>query len=237
MTLIEDPVATAPPRAVPRPTVAALSFPGALVDTGAALENAIMDVYYESPLLTVFGSPDEVKAVIRAGAERTSLSLIRSLTRSEDHARRIHAAVEQAYRRRVLAAAARPGAVALIERAKDAALSVVLTTHLSRANREALLDHLGWRGLADLLLGPDEAGRPAPAPDLALTALLRAGGADVAELLVVAATPAEVAAGVHAGSARVIGVSADTETAARLARAGAHAVVSDLAGVPAVAGV
>ncbi|MGO3885070.1 MAG: HAD family hydrolase [Mycetocola sp.] len=220
----------------PQATVAVLSFPGALVETAGALENAIMDVYYESPLLTVFGTPDEVKAVIRGGTDRTSMSLIRTLSRSEDHARRIHAAVEQAYRKRALHATARPGAVALMERAKDAALSVVLTTTLSRPNRECLLDHLGWRGLVDLLLGPEDGGRTAPAPDLALTALLRAGGADVAELLVVADTPADIAAGAHAGSARVIGVATDTADAARLTAAGATAVVPTLREVPGVAG-
>ncbi|HCS61645.1 MAG TPA: haloacid dehalogenase, partial [Microbacterium sp.] len=73
-----------------------------------------------------------------------------------------------------------PGAADTIAELRDAGMKVALTTGFAPVTRDALIDGLGWHGLIDLALSPADAGRGRPAPDLVLTALMRAGASSVA---------------------------------------------------------
>jgi phosphoglycolate phosphatase len=130
-----------------------------------------------------------------------------------------------------------PGARDVIAQLRGAGVGVCLTTGFPAATRDLILDRLGWSAVADLVLSPDDVGRGRPWPDMALTALMRLGGASVAELAVVGDTPTDMAFGVHAGAGWVVGVRSGGWAVSALHRAGATAVVRDVCAVPALVGV
>lgn len=121
-----------------------------------------------------------------------------------------------------------PGAAAAIASLRDAGLKVALTTGFAPITRDALLGGLGWHGLIDLALSPVDAGRGRPAPDLVLTALLRAGVSGVSAVAVVGDTSSDVQSGRRAGAGFVAGVLSGAHDRATLMDAGADAVLDDV---------
>lgn len=129
-------------------------------------------------------------------------------------------------------AAPQPGAVEALERLRDQGMALCLATGFARHTQNTLLESLGWMGLADLSLSPDDAGRGVPYPDMVLTALLALDLEDVRSVLTAGDTDADVRAGRRAGAGLVVGVLSGEDEEAALLAAGADAVLPLLADVP-----
>lgn len=127
-----------------------------------------------------------------------------------------------------------PGAAETIAELRAGGAKVALTTGFAPVTRDAILDALGWRDLVDLALSPIDAGRGRPAPDLVLTALLRAGASSVAAVAVAGDTASDVGSGLRAGVGLVAGVLTGAHDRATLEAAGAHAVLDDVTALPAL---
>lgn len=119
-----------------------------------------------------------------------------------------------------------PGAAEAIAGLCDAGLKVALTTGFAPVTRDALIDALGWQNLIDLALSPADAGRGRPAPDLVLTALLRAGASSVQAVAVVGDTSSDIESGRRAGAGFVAGVLSGAHD--RDALSDADAVLDDV---------
>lgn len=145
-------------------------------------------------------------------------------------ATRATAAFEDAYAELILegAAAPLPSAEELLRELAAAGIGVALTTGFAPVTRDALLDALGWRDLVGIALSPADAGRGRPAPDLVLTAALSAQVSAMSAVAVVGDTASDVLSGLRAGAGLVVGVLSGAHDRARLAGAGAHAVIDDV---------
>ncbi|ROQ58920.1 phosphonatase-like hydrolase [Rathayibacter sp. PhB152] len=145
-------------------------------------------------------------------------------------AERATAAFEDAYAELILegAAAPIPGAEELLRELRAAGVGVALTTGFAPVTRDAILDALGWRDLVGIALSPADAGRGRPAPDLVLTAALRARVSAMSAVAVVGDTASDVLSGLRAGAGLVVGVLSGAHDRDRLSAAGAHAVIEDV---------
>ncbi|MCC6855809.1 MAG: HAD-IA family hydrolase, partial [Microbacteriaceae bacterium] len=126
-----------------------------------------------------------------------------------------------------------PGAEDAIRSLKSKGLAIAFTTGFSHATADAIIESLGWVGLADVVLTPDDAGRGRPDPDLPLTALLRTGTSSVAAMVVVGDTESDAASGRAAGAGLVVGVLTGGRDEERLREAGADLVLASVAELPA----
>jgi phosphoglycolate phosphatase len=109
---------------------------------------------------------------------------------------------------------------------------ICLLSVLPHSAAGGIVDHLRQQGLADLILGADDAPRGFPWPDLVLTAMLRLGAGDVREVAMVSATENGLLAGHRAGARLVIGVSEDPRRLAALRHAGATHVIDSITVLP-----
>lgn len=182
----------------------------------------------------IAGTDDELDravAFVRATTGRSTIAVFRALSDDEDQAQHANAVFESTYAELASRGGVRAvaGAEELISRLRAIGVAVVLTTGLSRATTDAVLAAVGWRGLADLTLTPEEAGRGGPYPDLPLTALLRVGASSVDGMVVVGDTTADIAGGLAAGAGLVVGVLTGSDDERALSDAGADAVVASIA--------
>jgi beta-phosphoglucomutase-like phosphatase (HAD superfamily) len=104
-----------------------------------------------------------------------------------------------------------------------------LLSMLSHTAVGVIVDRLRQQGLADLVLGADDAPRGFPWPDLVLTAMLRLGTGDVHEVAMVSATENGLLAGYRAGVRLIVGVSEDPRRLTALRRAHATHVIDNIA--------
>lgn len=121
-----------------------------------------------------------------------------------------------------------PGAADAIRALRDAGLKVWLTTGFAPVTRDAILDALGWHDLVDGVLSPIDAGRGRPAPDLVLTALLRAGASSVQAVAVAGDTVSDVRSGRRAGAGFVAGVLSGAHDVLALESADPDVVLPDV---------
>ena len=122
------------------------------------------------------------------------------------------------------------GAEDAIRELRAVGLKVALTTGFSPDTRDAVLDALGWRGIADAALSPADAGRGRPFPDMILTAALRLGVTDVRDIAAAGDTTSDVLAGLRAGAR----ISAGVLTGTHREFPGATHVVGSVAEIPAL---
>lgn len=125
-----------------------------------------------------------------------------------------------------------PGALNAVGQLRQTGLRICLITGLSRRLLSLVLDASGWRDLVDLALSADDVPRGCPAPDLALTAMLRLGVGDVRETVVAHSAEAGMLSGRRAGAGLVAGILTGPHAAARLRGAGAHHLLASIAGLP-----
>lgn len=183
------------------------------------------------------GDPGRSAAVehVRATMGQSKIEVFRAIL-DEETAQRLNVAFEDACAE--LVAEGRcvpiPGAEQAVRALRDRGLAVVFTTGFGRATADAVVNALGWQDLADAVLTPADAGRGRPAPDLALTALLRTRASSVGALVVVGDTESDAACGVAAGAGLVVGVLTGTRPEASLRAAGAHEVIGSVADLPAL---
>lgn len=124
-----------------------------------------------------------------------------------------------------------PGAREAIAKMSASGLKVCLMSGLSRAISRLMLDRLGVSRLPDLTLCLDDAPRGCPWPDPVLTAAIRVGVGDVAEIAVVGGDENVILAGRRAGAGVLVGLTGN-RTAQRLRAAGATHLIKSLADLP-----
>ncbi|MDX3383324.1 HAD hydrolase-like protein [Streptomyces niveiscabiei] len=206
-----------------------LDMAGTTVTDGGLVERAFT---------TALGSDPDQLAYVRATMGESKISVFRHLFKDEATAQRANTAFEQAYGDLVTDGLITPipGAREAIEQLTAEGRTVVLTTGFARVTQDAILDALGWRGLAALTLCPaDAGGRGRPYPDMVLEAFVRTKAADdVRQVAVVGDTSYDVLSGVRAGAGLVAGVLTGAHDAQALRAAGAGQVLGSVAELPGV---
>jgi phosphoglycolate phosphatase len=177
-------------------------------------------------------------AEVRETMGQSTISVFRAITGGEDQAQHANAEFESAYADLAAGDGLRAiaGAEHVIRRLRGTGVKVALTTGFSQPTKDAVLDALGWRDLADITLSPAEAGRGGPFPDLPLTALLRTGASSVEGMVVVGDNPSDIISGIAAGAGLVVGVLSGAHDEETLLDAGADAVIASVAELPALLG-
>jgi phosphoglycolate phosphatase len=125
-----------------------------------------------------------------------------------------------------------PGAVEALDDIRRAGRRVCVLTSLPRRVLKLALAAADLHEHVDLALSLEDAPRGFPAPDLALTAMLRAGVAGVQDVAVVHATGAGMECGRRSGAGVVVGVLTGAHSTARLRAAGANHVLRSIAELP-----
>jgi phosphoglycolate phosphatase len=127
-----------------------------------------------------------------------------------------------------------PGAVEVLDQLRAAGKQICVLSSLPRRVLDLVLDAAGLRPQVDLILAADDSPRGFPAPDLVLTAMLRAGVGAVQDVAVVHGTGAGVEAGRRSGAGVVAGVLTGPHPPARLRAAGATSILPSIADLPAL---
>jgi len=201
--------------------LAVLDMAGTTVDDHGAVEASFLDAL-ES--IGIGRDDDRIGAQlahVRATMGMSKIVVFRELLGEETTARGANEAFEAAFSQRVEAGEVGEieGATSVLAQLRQDGIKVCLTTGFSDATRHAIIDRLGWADLIDLSLSPGEGVRGRPHPDLALTALMRLGLDDVAELATAGDTTSDLLAGHRAGASVVVGVLTGAHDRATLAAA------------------
>jgi phosphonatase-like hydrolase len=115
---------------------------------------------------------------------------------------------------------------------KNEGIKIALTTGFSRSTLDFLIDHVGWRGVVDITVTPEEAGRGRPHPDMLNFAVAQMGIGDTREIIVIGDTASDIQAGLAFGANQVIGVLSGAHTREVLEFAGATSVINSVADLP-----
>lgn len=217
-----------------RHNLVVLDMAGTTVADGGLVEQA-----FAAAARRVGEDPAGLMDHVRATMGESKISVFRHLFGGDEtKARATNEAFEEAYGELLEdgLVAPLPGAAEAIAELTDDGRTVVLTTGFSRTTQDAILDVLGWRGLAALTLCPaDAGGRGRPYPDMVLAALLRTGAADdVREVAVAGDTSYDMLTGVRAGASVVAGVLTGAHDEARLREGGATHVIGSIGQLPAL---
>lgn len=211
-----------------------------LVGTAVQADDAVPRAFAEAVAtegLTLTAA--QIQAV-RGATKR--LALAQLLPEGPGHALR----VERAYGRfqaRLRAAYAPgavaevPGAAATIARLRGAGVKVALNTGFDRALTTHLLDALGWREIADVVVCGDEVAAGRPAPDLIQRAMMATGVEAPDRVANVGDTALDLRAGVAAGVRWNIGVWSGAHDRATLEAAPHTHLCASVAEVPAILGI
>jgi phosphoglycolate phosphatase len=161
--------------------------------------------------------------------------VMRALFGDEAKAQAAYLAFERSYRAIIdrFGAVAAPAALEVLASLSGSGLKVCLISGFSRAISRFLLDRLGASRQADLILCLDDVPRGAPWPDLVLTAVLRLGAEDVAQVAVVGDSENVITCGRRAGAGTLVGVAAP-RAGQRLRRAGTTHLIRTIADLPGV---
>jgi phosphonatase-like hydrolase len=176
----------------------------------------------------------EMLAYVRETMGTSKLTVFRALFPEEAKAQAANLAFEGAYHDLLSSesVAPIPGAEEAIRNLQSAGIKIALLTGFSATTRDALVEKLGWQGLADLLVCPSEGVRGRPYPDMILYALMHLGIDAVQNVAVVGDTVADVRSGLAAGSHFVAGVRTGADEETRLRAAGATHILSSIANLP-----
>lgn len=207
-----------------------LDMAGTTVADGGTVERA-----FETALdsLGVAGEDrTRMAAYVRETMGTSKIEVFRSLFGDEDTAQAANRAFEDAYEAAVDRIEPLPGAEDTMRTLRGRGIRVALTTGFSARTRDMVIDALGWKELADLVLSPSDAGRGRPYPDMVLTAVLRLRIDDVRAVAVAGDTAADVTTGLRAGASVVAGVLTGADGRDRLLAAGASVVLDSVAGLP-----
>lgn len=127
-----------------------------------------------------------------------------------------------------------PGAVEALADLRAVGARICVLTVFPRRVLDLVLDASDLLAHVDLVLCREDAPRGFPAPDLALTAAVRAGVGAVQDLAMVDATGAGMECGRRAGAGLIAGVLTGPHSPARLRAAGAMHVLASIADLPAL---
>ncbi|WP_329385081.1 phosphonatase-like hydrolase [Streptomyces sp. NBC_01351] len=213
-----------------------LDMAGTTVADGGLVERAFERAAEQLGVEPGSADHDAKLQYVRDTMGESKISVFRHLFGTEELAQRANVAFEQAYAELVDAGliSAIPGARAAIEELRGEGRTVVLTTGFARVTQDAILDALGWQGLADLTLCPaDAGGRGRPYPDMVLAAFLRTGAVDDVRRIVVAGDTAyDMLSGTRSGAGIVAGVLTGAHRRDALTEHGATHVLGSVAELP-----
>ncbi|AGW42612.1 alcohol dehydrogenase [Leifsonia xyli subsp. cynodontis DSM 46306] len=144
-----------------------LDLAGTTVVDGALVERAFERAAEAAGIAGSAADSARARAFVRETMGQPTISVFRVLTVDEYQAQHANAVFGSAYVELAAEEGLRPvpGAEELIRRLRAIGVKVALITGFSRATKDAVLDALGWRDLADFALSPAEAGRGCPSPD------------------------------------------------------------------------
>jgi len=222
-------VATPPPI-----RLAVLDLAGTTVRDDGAVEAAFIEALRQADVGPGTDGYDQRLAYLRTTMGSSKIEVFRELLGDESAAQRANAAFEAAYGTGLVVGGAEPipGAVDAIAELRASGVLVCLTTGFSAGTRDALLDALGWRDLADLALSPSPGVRGRPHPDLVLAAILALGVDDVRHVAVAGDTANDLLAGTRAGASVVAGVLTGAHDRAVLAAAPHTHLLDSVADLP-----
>jgi phosphoglycolate phosphatase len=127
-----------------------------------------------------------------------------------------------------------PGAVEALDDIRRTGRRVCVITSLPRRVLNLVVAAADLDRHVDLTVSLEDAPRGFPAPDLALTAMLRAGVAGVQDVALVHGTGAGMECGRRSGAGIVVGLLTGAHSSARLRAAGANHVIRSIAELPAL---
>jgi phosphonatase-like hydrolase len=125
-----------------------------------------------------------------------------------------------------------PGAEDVITALRAQGVKTALTTGFAGETQSAIIETLGWQGLADVVLCPGPGVRGRPYPDLPLTALMRTETDSVRSMVVLGDTSSDVISGLRAGARASIGVLTGAHDKGQLSDAGATHILDSVADLP-----
>ena len=226
-----------------RPTfgLAALDMAGTTVSDDGAVEDAFreaLDATSASPSgASAALALADPAAYVRQTMGQSKIDVFTELFGGDTEvAERANLAFEAAFDRAIDLGdvAPLPGAVPAIRALQAAGIKVCLTTGFSPTTRQRILSAIGWDNLADLVLSPADAGRGRPWPDMILTAVVRLGIDDVAQVAVAGDTASDLVAGTRAGASVVAGVLSGAHTRRELEDAPHTHIIDSVADLPAL---
>lgn len=127
-----------------------------------------------------------------------------------------------------------PGAVEALDEIRRTGRRVCVITSLPRRVLSLVVSAADLDGHIDLAVSLEDAPRGFPAPDLALTAMLRAGVPAVQDVAMAHGTGAGMECGRRSGAGIVVGLLTGAHSGARLRAAGANHVIRTIAELPAL---
>jgi phosphoglycolate phosphatase len=207
---------------------------GTTVSDGGVVEGAFLDALSSCGVGPSDPRRPAMVDYVRETMGSSKITVFRTLFPDGPDAENANAAFEAAYEERVDAGdiAEIPGAAGVIGALRAEGVKVALLTGFSARTRDRVIDALGWGGIADLLVCPEEAGRGRPYPDMILHAVLRLGIDDVAEVAVAGDTAADIVSGRRSGASLVVGVLSGFDSEDQLRTAGATHVVNSVIDLP-----
>lgn len=211
-----------------------LDMAGTTVRDDGLVEQAFDGALRESGVVPGTAEYDQAHRYVRETMGQSKIEVFRALfPGQEDRARRGNTSFERGYDR-LAAERCEPvhGAEKVVRLLRDNGVRTCLTTGFATATRERVIERLQWSNLTDLVLGPEEAGRGRPYPDMILTAGLRLGVSDVRAIAVVGDTGYDMLAGVRAGASVVAGVLTGAHGQRTLSGHGATHVLESVADLP-----
>lgn len=213
-----------------------LDMAGTTVRDGGLVEQAFDSALGDAGMRPGTAEHERARQHVRETMGQSKIEVFGALFQGEpDRARRANAVFERCYDD-LVAHGCEPvaGAEKAMFSLRDEGVLVCLTTGFARGTRERILERLAWRDLADLVVGPDDAGRGRPHPDMIQTAARRVGVADPRRVAVAGDTGYDVLAGTRSGASVIAGVLTGAHDARTLAEHGATHVLESVADLPAV---
>jgi len=126
------------------------------------------------------------------------------------------------------------GAEKTFEWLRDRGIAIALTTGFDRELIQLLLARVGWTDTLDAVVCDDDVAQGRPAPDLILEAMQRTKTKNVAHVVAVGDTTADLNAAQHAGVGCAVGVLSGAHTEEMLRQAPHDAIIGSVADLPSV---
>jgi len=209
---------------------------GTIVSDGSILERAFAEAIATQGVVPGTAAYARSMVTVDRSTGLPPRAVMHALFSQNDaQAQAAYLAFERSYRAGLdrFGIAAAPGAQDVVSSLSGASVKVCLISGFSRALSRLVLDRLGLSRPADLALCLDDAPRGFPFPDLILTAVIRLGIADVADVAVVGHSENVILAGRRAGARLLIGAPG-RRAGQRLRDAGATHLITSISELPAL---
>jgi phosphoglycolate phosphatase len=208
---------------------------GTMVDDGGMVDRAYAEAIATQGVVTGTAAYARCMARVHQARGQYAVEVLRAMfPDSQARAQAAHLVLDRSFRDAIGRSGVTPvpGAEEVIDKLAGAGVRVCVITSFSRRVLTAVLDTLGWWDRVSLALSAQDVPRGTPWPDLALSAMLRLGVADVRETAVAHDAESGVLCGRRAGAGIVAGVLTGAHSADRLRRAGATHLIPTIAHLP-----